>query len=123
MKEATMGLIEVNQTTASQVAESILQSGGYYLVYEKDGDIRGWLGVSEYFNAYAKRREAIIAELYVQPNDRKKGIAKRLVDFALQEFKMNGYQKVHIHVYKGNPALRLYEQFGFQEISTMLEKK
>jgi ribosomal protein S18 acetylase RimI-like enzyme len=37
--------------------------------------------------------------------------------------KEKGYKKVQLNVFSGNRAKHLYQNLGFQEVSTLMEKK
>lgn len=122
MKEATMGLVEKSKAASSDMMNQALMNGGYFLVCEDRGTIKGWLGLGEFYNADLKEMAGALLELYVFPEQRNQGIAKRLLEDALDRFKAKGLKKVHLSVYTGNPIKHLYERLGFQEIVTMMEK-
>lgn len=123
MKEATMGLVEVNEHTATQVMTDTLMNDGYYLVYEKDHQIKGWLGIGEYYDPYAEKMAGTLVELYVLPAFRKEGIARALLMDGLMRLKAYGFHKAYLNVYALNPAKALYEEFGFSDVSTLMEKE
>src|SRR5690625_1524937 len=118
MKESTMGFIEGNRNKALKIMLQILIDGGYYLVYVENKVTQGWIGVGQIYNFYTNKLEGMIPELYVLPQYRKNGIAKKLLANALDRLKREGFKKVQLNVYSGNPAKQLYEKFGFYDIST-----
>lgn len=121
MKEATVGYYS-SYHKAVQFMNYLLDSGGYYLVYELDGRIQGWIALGTNYNYYYDQMEGMIAELYVLPPYRNNGIAKKLCEEAVKQLKSSGYQKVQLNVFAGNNAKRLYKKLGFHEVSTLMEK-
>lgn len=102
---------------------------------EIDDSVRIWLGyirLGASFTAEYDGKPAGMAVLYLQPykrfehhalfaiivdeNYRNKGIGKALVQHfekeARDKFKI---ELLHLEVYDGNPAIRLYERLGFKE--------
>lgn len=119
--EATMGFVKGNKDTFTQMITHILADGGYYLVYVDREIVMGWIGVGRTYNFYEEEMTGMILELYVYPEYRKKGIAKKLLKNALDRLKVSGYNQVQLNVFSGNPAKQLYENLGFYDISTTME--
>jgi [ribosomal protein S18]-alanine N-acetyltransferase len=63
---------------------------------------------------------ALLSGLWVLPDMQGKGIGKLLIFEALERFKRRGEKLITIEVHPRNPAVRLYEQCGFQlaEVTT-----
>ena len=60
--------------------------------------------------------------LSVAEAGRGKGIGERLLLEAFERARENGFARVHLDVYEGNPAMRLYERCGMKKIvSTRVE--
>jgi [ribosomal protein S18]-alanine N-acetyltransferase len=57
-----------------------------------------------------------ILAIALKPDYRGKGIGTLLLEKILQEAKMKGYKQISLSVDPNNPALRLYERFGFQQV-------
>lgn len=84
----------------------------YFLVYE-NVEIKGYIG------SYIDLEHAEIATLYVLEKDRKKGIAKALIETLLNQLKTLSVKKLTLEVsIKNKPAIHLYESFGFKIINT-----
>lgn len=102
---------------------------------EVEDCVRIWMGYLRYPSSFTAEYEgelAGMAVLYLQPYQkfahhalfaiivdgkyRSKGIGKKLLEH-LQTVARNDYQVkiLHLEVYEGNPAIRLYERMGFQE--------
>lgn len=68
-----------------------------------------------YINPYKKLSHQALFAIIVDDRWRGKGIGtrllKELIDLAKQKFHL---ELLHLEVYEGNPAIRLYERFGFQ---------
>src|SRR5699024_6747401 len=101
----------------------VLLDGGYYLVYEENQVIKGWIGLGQSYNYFTDEMDGMILELYVLPKYRKKGIAKKLLNDACNRLKNDGFKKVQLNVYSGNPAKYLYERLGFYDVSIMMVKR
>jgi ribosomal protein S18 acetylase RimI-like enzyme len=57
---------------------------------------------------------ALISGLWVKPGLQGKGIGSLLIKHALERFKTLGNTIVKIDVHPRNPAVRLYQRFGFE---------
>lgn len=102
---------------------------------EIDDAVKIWMGYSKFqscFTAYENGAPVGMSILYIQPyqkfahqclfaiivdeKHRNKGIGKALmqhmIDAAKNQFKI---EILHLEVYAGNPAIRLYERMGFKE--------
>jgi ribosomal protein S18 acetylase RimI-like enzyme len=123
LKEATMGYVEVRREIAFQMVSPFLSDGGYYLVYIENHVIQGWIGVGRTIDFHSEEIIGIIPEIYVLPEYRKQGVAEKLCEEALRHLKEKGYKKVQLNVFSGNHAKHLYQNLGFQEVSTLMEKK
>lgn len=122
MKESTMGFLNESKEIAVQIMSKIITDGGYYLVYIDNKVVKGWIGVGWSYNLYTNEMEVMIAELYVLPQYRKKGIARKLIDHVIRRLRKAGYQKVQLNVFAENYAKYLYEKLGFYDVSTLMEK-
>ena len=123
MQEATVGYREGNIIKASELMSQVLANEGYYLVFIENKVMKGWLGVCIVYNIDLEVMQGMLVELYVKPEFRQLGIAKRLLEFALEDMKEKGMKHVQLNVYSGNPAKRLYDELGFYDVSTVMEKK
>ena len=102
---------------------------------EIDDAVKIWMGYSKFqacFTAYENGSPVGMSTLYIQPyqkfahqclfaiivdeKHRNKGIGKALMEHMFQaaknQFKI---EILHLEVYSGNPAIRLYERLGFKE--------
>ncbi len=82
-----------------------------------DGRIVASTLATEYMNI-DEAKTALLAELFVEKSLRGKGIAKHLLAHTLNSLKLNGYGKCALWVSEGNPARKLYDDFGFSTTRT-----
>ncbi|WP_052737959.1 N-acetyltransferase [Bacillus sp. SA1-12] len=120
MKESSMGFVE-NSESGFHAFIPLLNGGSYYLVSLEGKMLLGWALIGPDFNPLNTVKTGSISSLYVFPAYRQKGIGKKLMQAALNDFKNQGYKKVLLNVFSGNPAKHLYEQLGFRDVSTVME--
>lgn len=60
--------------------------------------------------------EAELLLIAVSPQTRRRGTGAALIDNTINEAKERGAVRVHIEVRDGNPALSLYQRFGFTPV-------
>lgn len=86
---------------------------------EIDGELVGMLGIVK--NSHQKRKHAVsIVSVYVKEKFRGQGIAKKLMEAALEEIKKDSNViKVDLDVNtEAKVAVKLYQSFGFQIAGT-----
>ncbi|HUD01441.1 MAG TPA: GNAT family N-acetyltransferase [Rhabdochlamydiaceae bacterium] len=104
-------------------------------VREIDDAVRIWMSYSKYqacFTAYVDGVPVGMSTLYLQPyqkfahqclfaiivdeKHRNQGIGKALLERMIEAAKNQfNIEILHLEVYEGNPAIRLYERMGFRE--------
>jgi putative acetyltransferase len=102
---------------------------------EIDDAVRIWMSYSKYqacFTAYVDDVPVGMSTLYLQPyqkfahqclfaiivdeKHRNQGIGKALLERMIEAAKNQfNIEILHLEVYEGNPAIRLYERMGFRE--------
>ena len=81
----------------------------HFLVAVEDGRVVGYMGLQIFSG------EGYVTNVAVLPQDRQRGIAKALIDKALQ----NDMCFITLEVRESNtPAIRLYEKAGFKNVGT-----
>ena len=122
LEEATMGSVKQSPEKALQWVSPFLSDGGYYLVHIENNVIQGWVGVGRTFDFNTEEMVGFIPEIFVLPQYRKQGIAEKLCMEAFSKLKEQGYKKVQLNVFSGNPVKNLYYKLGFQDVSTLMQK-
>lgn len=85
---------------------------GVYVV-EDDGRIVGRLSLSR--DPHPSSQHVADLGLMVAADYRRRGIGRALLDEAVRWAQSSGVRKLELHVFPWNePALRLYESFGFE---------
>ncbi len=121
MSESSMGLIKSDYYTGMNMFVPVLNSGAYYLIAIKQNQIAGWALIGPDFNPINIQKTGSIISIYVFPAFRSIGLGKQLMSNAIHLLQEEGYQKVQLNVFTGNPAKHLYRRMGFKEISSIME--
>ena len=102
---------------------------------EIEDAVKIWMGYTKFgacFSAYVDGKLAGMATLYLQPYQkyahqclfaiivdekyRNQGVGKALLEHMAERAKNQfGIELLHLEVYEGNPAKRLYERMGFEQ--------
>ncbi|MGN8644857.1 GNAT family N-acetyltransferase [Gracilibacillus sp. HCP3S3_G5_1] len=114
----------ISQEKAVQLAMFNLEQAGYYLVYENPNqEIVGWILLGENIDFITNLHHAFIFEVYVLPPYRNLGIAKQLLQAAMLESKLRGFNEIRLNVYANNFAKDIYHRMGFKDLQTIMFKK
>lgn len=81
--------------------------------HQEEGLVTG--AIALYANDF-ENGAAFISMVGVAPHHRRKGIGKALLKSALGYLSKKGFKKVALSVLQDNPAIALYETFGFQRV-------
>lgn len=83
-------------------------------VMEIDDKIVGWLSFQFFYGTPAYHATAEVS-IYINPNYRRMGIGKKLLERAISESYKLGIRTLIGFIFAHNlPSLRLFEKFGFQ---------
>lgn len=80
----------------------------------------GWQGFA---SIHKENGEGTIGFLFVAEKFRGKGLGRLLMDWAVAGLEAAGCQRIAVKVVAGNPAIHLYEAYGFQLNAQILWKK
>ena len=90
---------------------------GEGFVYEEDGRLLGNITLSRF--ELGKETVYLISNVAVNPEQRGRGIAKKLTQTALQYIESRGVKQVWLQVkHENQSAIHLYEKFGFHTFMT-----
>ncbi|MCM1124859.1 MAG: ribosomal protein S18-alanine N-acetyltransferase [Lachnospiraceae bacterium] len=95
--------------SAEDFLEMVEADYAYYYVAECEGKIVGCCGIRNLSG------EGEITNVAVSPSHRRKGVARKMMEYMLKEAASNGIGSCTLEVRCGNqPAIQLYESFGFR---------
>ncbi len=107
----------IGREPAPMVADfaASIKAGQHY-VFEEDGDIAGFVV------CYAKADHFHLENIAVSPDFQKRGIGKKLIEFAEQLARAGGYPRVELYTNaKMVENLELYPMLGYQQFDRRLE--
>ncbi len=113
----------VKEEKALEIVSSILDRGGYHLIYRDKGEIAGWVLLGENTDYFTESKHGFIYDVFVFPKFRGKGYSKRLVQASIENFKEQGYEEIRLNVYSSNFAKYIYKDIGFRELQTIMVYK
>jgi L-amino acid N-acyltransferase YncA len=123
IEESSMGYLKSkHQNNVRELFQSFLNSGAYYLIAEEDNKLMGWILLGANFDPYSGEVIGYLFDIYVFPECRNSGVAKKLNHEALVRLKQDNYKKVQLCIFSGNHSKALCQQFGFKELMTVFEK-
>jgi ribosomal protein S18 acetylase RimI-like enzyme len=83
-----------------------------------DGEKVGFVLFGIEKHRFLPRRTGAIYELYISPNQRRKGIARSCAELVLAELRKYSPSKIQLEVIEGNQAAaRLWQHLGFSKVS------
>ena len=100
--------------TLANFADALNSHTSRIAVTEKDGVITGFCKI-DLAAPNGKLDYLIVLNKY-----RGQGYGKKLMDWAMSAFKTCGITNIEVKVICGNPAQRLYEQYGFKPQAQIL---
>ena len=91
-------------------------------VLEKDGEIIGYIWFS--LKNEGEDMYGLINHLFIDEAHRRKGFAKRLIEYAEKYLASIGVKQMKLHVTLTNtPALKLYEKLNYKKTRILMEKE
>ncbi|MCF6267030.1 MAG: GNAT family N-acetyltransferase [Desulfuromusa sp.] len=89
----------------------------FYIAIEDEQPI-GYVLQRSRFSMWASGIDSTIEDLFVFPIARKRGVGKKLIQFALQKIKESNCKSVCLDTNENNVAsTKIYEQLGFNSVS------
>lgn len=121
LHEGTRGLMPADRERALEITKPLLEErNGYYLVAVEGDVVRAWVLVGTSRDYFTEQTCGFIYDVYTLPEGRRQGLAKRLMQLAIEQLREAGHTAVRLNVFAGNPARNLYEELGFTEWSSVL---
>jgi diamine N-acetyltransferase len=97
---------------------------GRVWIFSEDAVPVGYIVLTMGYGFEYHGRDAFVDELYVEPQYRRRGIARQALQFVEEQAREMGVQAIHLEVDHGNdPALELYRGSGYQDHSRYLMTK
>lgn len=95
--------------TRSQCAGILPLSGVVLMLAEEHDEVCGFSLLRTVVD------EAELLLLAVAPDAQRRGIGGALLDHFIEHGRRNGIRRLHLEVRDGNPAVAMYQAFGFKE--------
>ena len=92
-----------------RLSEAVSNGSAKVMVLEEDGQIVGFMVI----DLDAESRKGILNWVFVEDPYRGRGYGGRLMDWAMEEFEAIHATQIDLNVVCGNPAMGLYEKYGF----------
>jgi ribosomal protein S18 acetylase RimI-like enzyme len=106
---------------ANSMFDSIVNKGGYYLVYRNaDSSIAGWILLGENTDYFSDKKFGFIYDIYVLPEYRGRGISKEFIQQGISTLKKSGFDEVRLNVFATNHAKEIYKKLGFKDLNSIM---
>ncbi len=97
---------------------------GRVWIFSEDAVPAGYIVLTLGYSFEHHGRDAFLDELYVEPQCRRRGIARQALQFVEEQARKMGVQALHLEVDHGNdPALELYRRSGYEDHGRYLMTK
>lgn len=111
--EGTMKQFHPSAERVNELVRSAFEKGCYYLVSRQENKLAGWVLIGPSADFFSKEEIGFIYELYVVPEYRGQGLAKPLMQKAIDELSIKEYREIRLSVHAGNFAQHVYRELGF----------
>jgi len=110
---------------ALEVARARVERSDLLLVATYEGRVIGYVyGVVAENPLLARRKIGVLRELYVIPEERGRGVATMLIEYAMRELSAKGVHYVAVEFPARNiVAKKFYEKLGFREYTSIYLKE
>lgn len=101
--------------------QNSLDHGAYFLVARSDLVLIGWVLVDRSIDWFTHKDIGWVSDVYVKKEFRNRGVARKLMEQSLVEFKHLGYDDIRLNVFSFNEkAITLYEKIGFRDVNKFM---
>jgi len=99
--------------------ETILANPKFFLRWIfSEGERSGFILYGLEPHRFLPRKTGVIFELYVDPEKRRRGIARLAAQIAIRELQLHGPSKIQLEVVEGNEeAAALWTSLGFEKVT------
>ena len=110
------------------LCEEIEAQGGFCLVVELEGKLLGCLfaapeSMPGFFIKPEYRDYGEIRDIYVVPDARGEGLARRLINAAEERFRKMGFKQIGLYALTGNrDAIDVYERLNFEHYEVFMRR-
>ncbi len=114
------------ETIKNSVEKKITNEKNLILIAYEEKEIVGFMtGILREFNhlVYEPFTYGEIMNLWVKEEFRKNGISSELRDELFKWFKVNECKYIRLQMLDSNPALGIYEKWGFEPVLKIMKKK
>lgn len=127
LKEGTAGQVNIHSISTDVIkTTNKMFDSGIDIIVAVNG--KSWIGyvvyTPNYQNPLTGEKEGFIVELFVNPANRKNGVARALIESCIEDLKDKGLIVVGLNVFSKNMKARnLYESLGFAEFTTVMKNR
>ena len=102
----------------ARLVEAVPNGAAKVRVLEDDGRIIGFMVI----DMDEESRKGVLNWVFVEETYRGKGYGGKLMDWAMEEFRAIRAEQIDLTVICGNPAIGLYEKYGFAPRTIQMTK-
>ena len=92
-----------------RLGEAVSKGEAKVRVLEEDGQVIGFMVI----DLDKESRKGVLNWIFIEEPFRGRGYGGRLMDWAMEEFRAIHAERIDLNVVCGNPAVGLYEKYGF----------
>lgn len=109
--KASVGEDELTGEEYFSLKKAFFKGDIEFIVIDEDGAIIGMCTISRFFSTYRCACGAVFDDFYILPEHRKKGLAKKMLDFVLEYCDSNYIQSLQVGC--ADVDKEMYEHLGF----------
>ena len=102
----------------NRLEEAVADGSAKVMVLEEDSQMIGFMVI----DLDIANRKGVLNWVFVEEDHRGRGYGGRLMDWAMAEFDAIHAEQIDLNVVCGNPAVGLYEKYGFSPRTIQMTK-